>query len=306
MSIILPILSHLFRFYTQIERQKQISIDFLHIYFGSPKSTSLSMSTQILVSHPMESRINDSWLWQILALLGSALSMIAIGILLIHFNHRPIFDWNGLTLNAIIAIFSVMFKSMLAYTLSECLGQAKWIWISSQQRSLNDIDLIDSGSRGPFGSFKILTKPVARSFISVGAIVVVLSVVTDPFVQLTVGKEDSLKFENSSDVQIAYAKRHDQKLLRISSDVSDDLVAAPQADLGMRSAVLDGLFRSDSWISQQTQRSCSSGNCTWDNFTSLAICSGCNDLTSQIKKINVTVELGGPFEKPISGTVPMF
>ena len=232
--------------------------------------------------------------------------MITIGILLVHFNHRPIFDWNGLTLNAIIAIFSVMSKSMLAYTLSECLGQAKWIWISSHQRPLNDIDLVDSGSRGPLGSFKILTQPTVRSFISVGAIVVILSIIIDPFVQLTVGKEDSVKFENNSEVQIAYAKRHNQEALKASPDVFDDVVVAPLADLGMRAAVFNGLFQSDSWISQQTQRSCPSGNCTWDTFTSLAICSGCNDLTDQIERINVTVEFRGPYEKPIVGTVPMF
>lgn len=230
--------------------------------------------------------------------------MIAIGILLIHFNHRQIFDWNGLTLNAIIAIFSVISKSMLAYTLSECLGQAKWIWISSQERPLNDMDLIDSGSRGPLGSFRILTQSTGRSFISVGAIIIILSLVIDPFVQLTVGKENSVKFENSLDVQIAYAKRHSKKLL-VLSDESADIVGVSQADLGMQSAVFDGLVQSDFWISQQLQHSCSSGNCTWDTFASLAVCSGCNNLTDQIKRINQTMEFQGPFGKPFSVTVPM-
>ena len=191
------------QFYSQVERRRHISIDFLCIVLGHLKAPRSAPVIRIPVSHPMESRTNDSWLWQILAILGSALSMIAIGMLLIHFNNRPIFGWNGLTLNAIIAIFSVISKSMLAYTLSECLGQAKWIWISSQQRPLNDINVIDSGSRGPLGSFKILTQPMIRSFISVGAIVVILSVVIDPFVQLTIGKADSVNFDKNSNVQIA-------------------------------------------------------------------------------------------------------
>lgn len=68
--------------------------------------------------------MDGAWLL-LLAILGSALSMVAIGILLVHFNNQPIFDWNGVTLNAIIAVFSVMSKVMLAYALSECLEQVK-------------------------------------------------------------------------------------------------------------------------------------------------------------------------------------
>lgn len=52
----------------------------------------------------------------------------------------------------------------------------------------------------------------------------------------------------------------------------------------MKSAVFYGLSQPDSLISQQTQFFCPSGNCTWDTFTSLAVCSGCTDLTNQITK----------------------
>ncbi len=157
--------------------------------------------------------MDDKWVLHILAILGSGLSMVAIGILLAHYNNQPIFDWNGVTLNAIIAVFSAMSKAMLAFTLSECLGQAKWIWFSWQQRPLSDLDLIEAGSRGPLGSFRILGRqPVACSFISMGAIIVILSAAIDPFVQLTVGKTYILKFENNSNVFIAYAERYNKGL----------------------------------------------------------------------------------------------
>lgn len=233
--------------------------------------------------------MNGAWFVIILAISGSGLSMLAIGILLVHYHGKPIFDWNGLTLNAIVAVFSAMSKAMLAYVLSESLGQAKWIWFSSQHRPLNDIDLIDSGSRGPLGSLRIMTQPIARSFISMGAMIVILSAVIDPFIQFSIGKTESLKFDNSSYAQIAYAKRYSKEL----QDDSKDGALAPQADLRMQSAVSDGLFQSDSWVSQQIQHSCPSGNCTWDTFTSLAICSGCNDLTNRIKKIKGTIRYFG-------------
>lgn len=65
----------------------------------------------------------------------------------------------------------------------------------------------------------------------------------------------------------------------------EDVLTLVDADLGMKSAVSYGLSQPDSLISQQIQHSCPSGNCSWDNFTSLAVCSRCNDLTNQIEEV---------------------
>lgn len=260
------------------------------------------------------SLIDDTWIMSIMAIVGSILSTAAIGILLAHYNNQPVFDWNGMTLNAMISILSTISNAMLAFTLSESLGQAKWIWISWQQRTLNDVNLIDKGSRGPLGCFKILRQPVARSFISMGAIIIILSAAIDPFVQLTIGKRDVVKYEDNSTVQISYAKRYSKGLFTsISATASKELatvfllchplthhlVAAPDgneyamtetdADFGMKSAVFYGLSQPDASISQQTQRFCSFGNCTWDTFESLAICSACNDLTGRLVKKDIGV-----------------
>lgn len=159
--------------------------------------------------HEKGDLVNGTPFLQMLAISTSGFSMAAIIILLVHYDDQPIFDWNGITLNAIIAVLSAISKATLAYTLSECLGQAKWIWFA-KERPLNDIDLIDSGSRGPLGSFKILTQSVGHSFISMGAIIIILSVAIDPFVQLTLGRRVALKYEENSNVQIAYAQRYDQ------------------------------------------------------------------------------------------------
>lgn len=135
-------------------------------------------------------------------------------------------------------------------------------------------------------------QPTARSFISLGAIIVILSITMDPFVQLTVGKKEVLKFEDNSNVQIPYATRY-SKQLKSNGTLGAE---APMADLGMQSAVLDGFFQSDPWISQQTPRSCPSGDCIWDTFTSLAICSGCNDLRNRVQKYEGTyIEKGRSF-----------
>ena len=133
---------------------------------------------------------------------------MVIGILLACYNNKQVFDWNGVTLNAIVAIFSAVSKSLLANTISECLGQSKWIWFAREQRHLSDLDLIDSASRGPLGSLKILGKPLAYSFISFSAILVLLSTAIDPFMQLTIGKKEIVNYNTNELAQIAYAQRY--------------------------------------------------------------------------------------------------
>lgn len=151
-----------------------------------------------------------------------------------------------------------MFKAMLAYALFECFGQVKWIWFSSQSRFFNDINFIDSENRGPLNNLRILTRSVARSFVSMNAIIIILSITMDFFVQLIVGTKKRLTFENNTKVQIVYAKRYSKALLISYNYIS--MVA--DADSGLKSALFEGLSRSDSLVSQQTQYSCPFGNCT--------------------------------------------
>ena len=134
-----------------------------------------------------KSRMDVAWLLPILAILGSAFSMIVIGIPLTHFDNQAAFYWNGVTFNTIVVVFFAIFKPTLTYALSEYLGQAKWIWFLSHQRLLSDINLIDNGNRETLDSLQILTR-TARSFINMGAILVILPVIMDSFVQLTIDR----------------------------------------------------------------------------------------------------------------------
>lgn len=74
------------------------------------------------------------------------------------------------------------------------------------------------------------------------------------------------------------------------------------ADFGMKSAVFSGLSQPDAFISQQNQHSCPSGNCTWDTFSSLAVCSACKDLTNRI--VTKDIGLTTPLEIDLATTNP--
>ena len=152
--------------------------------------------------------LEDTWLLQGLSVLGSIVLTSVLVVLLARFDNTPILEWNGISLNAVVALIATMLKGLVALTVSDCLGQAKWIWFSRQRRSLSDFVIIDQGSRGPLESVKLLRKPVARSFIDFDAILIILSVPMDSFVQLTVGKTNAVIYKNDSLTQISYARRY--------------------------------------------------------------------------------------------------
>ena len=171
--------------------------------------------------------VKDTWLLQALSIIGSSLSIGVIAILLAHYNSQPSFDWNGVTLNAIVSVLTTLAKALLAFTVSDCLGQAKWIWFSWHGRPVAYLNMIDGGSRGPLGSLMMLFNgQVARSFLSFGAILVIISVAIDPFTQLTVGKQSQVLYEDDASAQISYAKRYSKGTFGVvSATLSESLFA---------------------------------------------------------------------------------
>ena len=102
------------------------------------------------------SLITDTWRLEILAVLGSALSLVCMIGLLIGYDHKPIFKWHHVTLNALVSTLSTISKACLMLTIAESISQWKWIMFSQRQRLLSGFEAIDSASRGPLGSLKLI------------------------------------------------------------------------------------------------------------------------------------------------------
>lgn len=96
------------------------------------------------------------WKWEIFAAAGTALYLTSIVLLLIEYNGKPIFDWYGVTLNAVISVFSTAAKASLMFAIAEAIGQWRWILFARQSRPLLDLNEVDSVSRGPLGSLRLL------------------------------------------------------------------------------------------------------------------------------------------------------
>jgi hypothetical protein len=111
------------------------------------------------------------WKYEILASAISVGSLVALVILVRHYDGRPLQDIDlpkSLQLSTIIAALSTVMRVALSMPVTSALSQDAWLWLSdSKQRSsrygrLIDLDLTDNASRGPWGSLKFLVKARRR------------------------------------------------------------------------------------------------------------------------------------------------
>lgn len=89
------------------------------------------------------------WLWESLSIAVATLAFTAIVTTLILRGDRPLPDWpSAITTNALIAIFTAIFKACLLMPIAEGIGQLKWLWYYQKPRPLRYMEKWDLASRG--------------------------------------------------------------------------------------------------------------------------------------------------------------
>ena len=110
-------------------------------------------------------------------------------------------------------------------------------------------------------------------------------------------------------------------LLNRLSDFANDAgqgiwaIVGSMTDVSIMSAVLDGLSSDADILAQELPLHCTSGNCTWLPYASLAMCSSCFDITELVNKTehfdyspiieNWPITLGSSLEETVTSfTIP--
>lgn len=130
--------------------------------------------------------------------------------------------------------------------------------------------MFDDSSRGPLGSITLLRHHKGRSVVSLGAIILVLMLAFDPFIQQIL----SYPVETTTEQPQTTNTTGSENLAFAPQIKYFDSANVPKTD--WNGASYRGVWSSDFGIQPQ----CPSGNCTWPIYKSLAMCSKCADLTS--------------------------
>ncbi|CAI7654037.1 unnamed protein product [Penicillium glandicola] len=221
------------------------------------------------------------FIWEILAMILSTGLLLAIVVILNNYNHHPQPIWEYVSLNSIISWISTIAKACVLFSLSEGLGQLKWIWFTQKRRPMSDLRTFDSASRGIYGCAELIWNLRARHFAVPGSLAVILALAFDPFTQNLIHYYPKLVADSTQTAIVPTSSDYDA--------VGPVTGASNLIESGMKANVYNAIFNSDSSKPWSIPRySCSSGNCTWDPIATLAMGSSCTNITEMLE-YNCTV-----------------
>lgn len=215
-----------------------------------------------------------SWKWE----MGACALVLAVPLIMVAtiFPHRdqPIPQWPfRISINALLSIYALVFKSAIAYIVTSCVGQLQWSWFSSGSRPLSDVVLFDGAGRGPWGLLAMLWEHRFQQPLAILAAVIMISgIAIDPFIQQLIRPFDC---SVPSDRHIATLPRTN----RLDNYFNSGDLAQTSGAQTLRSTLVAGLYSSGN----ELPYGCSTGNCTFpDTYNTLGLCSVCEDRSADI------------------------
>ncbi|KAM0814578.1 hypothetical protein AB5N19_00368 [Seiridium cardinale] len=264
---------------------------------GESGATNTS-SNALATSAPHWRRHLQSWGLEIGAIVLSLGSMVTGIAVLRSQNEKTLESWTFvLSLNTLVSILGVIARTTLAFAIGSCIGQQKWNWFRGRQDQLVAFEKFDEASRGPWGSVKLLYWLKARHWAALGPCAILVFLAFDPLFQATISYYGKLSTINTGQESAIIGKVESLHLGNMVSQysnfwwiVEDTDMTIPtywfsgQPDFGLASATYHGFGNFSTSGLQTAKYTCASGNCTWPLYTSLAICSACNDISSNITR----------------------
>jgi Protein of unknown function (DUF3176) len=228
--------------------------------------------------HRLQWLMSDSWALECLAISISILALVGIAIMLGVYNRKPLSSWSHvISLNTALSTLGTVMKGFMMIPIGSCLGQLKWLWYAKDKRTLHDFQIFDQASRGPWGSTMLLFRLKFWHLASVGAVVTVLGLASDSFVQQSVSYPQWDVPQPHQIAAVPFAQKYMTYYNGTYGEVAD--LVRP-----MMAAIYDGVLASNLTRSGSSlQPTCASGNCTSPPYTSLGVCSMCADVTSMLR-----------------------
>ncbi|KAJ4409983.1 hypothetical protein N0V82_009351 [Gnomoniopsis sp. IMI 355080] len=278
-----------------------------HHHDGIGSTTTLGRSATDPDSKHTRQAVQHTWALEYVAILLSIFTTIVLLLLLVFADGKPVSRFGGgpssfLSFNTIISILGALIHAALAYAIGSCLAQEKWNWYKKRPDSLAGFERFEQASRGPWGSLWLILWINVRHWAVLGAIVTIVLLAFEPFLQAVVSFGGKLDGGAGSSGSLPHAPRL-AWVQRLDAGVYTDVGGAAaalmlpdgetvalstfssQPEMSMVAALYAGFGSGEaSSVGLAPSYSCASGNCTWAPFTSLGVCSACNDVSSHLVK----------------------
>ncbi|KAF7954872.1 uncharacterized protein EAE97_000131 [Botrytis byssoidea] len=260
---------------------------------------SISSRSQAKV-HDIRHRLMEyyvDWKWEFFAsLIVIACPFIIVATLYPNAG-KPLPEWPfQISINTLLSIYGLVFKTCLTFIVASCIGQLQWFWFSSH-RPLYDVVCYDGATRGPWGSIHLLcSEHIRNPLTGLGSVILIAAVAIDPLIQQVVMPYDcSIALPNRN---ATLPRTNQVDLFQIFED----------EDMSLGLPIKSAIYTPENWMTWQ----CETGNCTFsDTYRSLAYCSSCEDISDELifettcydKQTNINITSGTEYCAGVLGSV---
>ncbi|KAL8710173.1 MAG: hypothetical protein Q9220_005256 [cf. Caloplaca sp. 1 TL-2023] len=232
-----------------------------------------------------------SWSLELLAWLVGAVTLAILIVALAVFNGKALGRWHSsVSVNTLVNVLTTIASTALIFPVASAIAQLGWLHLSEQQRPLSDLETFGSG---PITIFTMIAKHPMRPLVYLGAANVILLLLFSPITQETVDlpiRHRNLTLNTGSIPRVlAYqADNLPQRTVAAVSngeDTNDDSGAFSyqSVDRSMGTAIVSVLSGTPVSPSDITG-DCQTGNCTFQAYSTMGICSKVEDVSSTIVK----------------------
>ncbi|KAK1144074.1 hypothetical protein N8T08_005736 [Aspergillus melleus] len=231
---------------------------------------------QVLLQSQSTGFCGSSWALEVVSSVVAVAALVAIIVVLYAYDGKPMPDWPyGITLNALVSLLSTVMKAAMAFPITEALSQLKWSWFNRGNK-LSDLSALDAASRGAIGAFMVLFRFLPRHLVSIGCLILVVAAAIAPFVQQVIAINlRPVASSAPSSIQVCNSSTYTD----YDEGAGPGMNVVPLSTAG---AIYTGLFQSASPHSNAVTMSCPSGNCTFNPYQSLGICTRCANITDKL------------------------
>ncbi|KAI0021115.1 hypothetical protein F4780DRAFT_739178 [Xylariomycetidae sp. FL0641] len=254
--------------------------DSLNMESVEESSTQHSHEEIVATQHStLGQRLRRLWLWEILACMLSLVSIVAVIVVLLYEDGKPLDQWPwSVGPTAVVAFISTIAKASMLMAVTEVLGQLKWQHFYGQPNRLLDLQRFDDAGRSPYGALQLLArKHVKTTLASLASIIVLVSLLVDPFMQLVFAFPSESHKEPDGIASFNITESYDPNGSTFDAHMTAYTASSMNAD--MQSTIIGAVGSPF----DDAANSCSTGNCTWSNVTTLGVCSECANVTDQVK-----------------------
>ena len=152
----------------------------------STKHFNRSRACHNLLEKPYRIILN-TWLLEYACVILAILLLGTVFVLVAYFNGRPLSAWTAsVTFNTILAMLATPFRGAIIFPTAAAIGRLKWLNEEGVQR-LKVFERYDQATRGPLGALALFASSLKRPLATIGALIIVISLVTDAFIQASMG-----------------------------------------------------------------------------------------------------------------------